>query len=120
MNYAQAESVLREHENPARTDLSEIDKKVLSVLHGLVTGGGDVPGLSPGSSMSMTNATECIWGSSGRGAPGAKRIILAAFSLNPSVLQVEGKTRKKVSVTSEGRKFLEENREAVTAWFGPF
>ena len=83
--------------------------RIVEILDSIREGGGDEPGVGPAQSdgysrsISMTAATECYWGTSGRGNPNAKRKILAAS--NFGYLRVVGKKQLKVSITP-ARTFL--------------
>ena len=73
------------------------------VVDGLINGGGEECGVGENTSahMSMTAATECFWGSSGRGNPNAKAKIRAVANLGFVKVTRVGRTER-VSLTDTG------------------
>jgi len=86
---------------------TELEERLLEILESLRDGGGDETGVGTSDKMiSMTAATECYWGSSGRGSTAAARKIEAAAA-SFGVLKIEGNKRRKVGITRKGRDMLE-------------
>ncbi len=83
------------------------EDKVKELLECLRDGGGRQIGVgdSPESYVTMTNATECYWGTSGRGNPQAKRRIEAAATLGFVNIVRYGRSQR-VSISQRGYDLL--------------
>lgn len=91
--------------------VSQVKQKAWEVVDSLINGGGDKPGLgtSLSSSVSMTDATEMYWGTSGRGNPNAKNRIRIVAQIGFVKITRVGRTER-VSLTPLG---LELHKETI-------
>lgn len=85
-----------------KTD-QEVKQAILDIVSSLIEGGGEEPGIgqSTEATISMTAASECIWGTSGRGNPNAKAKIRAAASFGFVRVIRRGRTER-VGLTDRG------------------
>jgi len=58
-------------------------------------------GMAQGGEITMTDATEAIWGTSGRGNPNAVRLIEATADMGYLRIRAAGKRKRMVSRTSK-------------------
>lgn len=90
-------------EVPVDAFKAKVVSEALQIVDGLVNGGGECRGLGETLTrgMSMTDATECYWGMSGRGNQSAKSRIRGAGHLG--YVRVERRGRNEVvSLTQKG------------------
>lgn len=82
---------------------NELKIRVFEIVEGLVNGGGEEPGIGERTDIgiSMTAATECYWGMSGRGNPNAKAKIRAAANLGYVRVEKRGRNER-VGITDKG------------------
>ncbi len=89
--------------------MNPVEIKLFEIVEAIRDGGGDEPGVGDNGWCYMTAATECLWGTSGRGNPNAKRKIQTAARFG--VLRIVGRTRLKVSITDKGYALLDRRDE---------
>ena len=82
-------------------------EKFTELLECLRDGGGNQLGLGDSGAgfMSMTNATECYWGTSGRGNPNAKARIETAGRFGLLTIVRQGRSQR-VGISEKGYKLL--------------
>ena len=90
--------------------LDRVKAEAFQVVDSLVNGGGEEIGVgeSLSSSVSMTTATECYWGTSGRGNKNAAHRIRIVASLGFVKVAKVGRTER-VSLTQSGLDLYRSN-----------
>lgn len=80
-----------------------VTAEAITIVDCLVNGGGECKGLGEtlDRGMSMTDATECYWGTSGRGNQNAKSCIRGAANLGYVRVQKRGRNEV-VGLTAKG------------------
>jgi len=97
---------LREMESNSSNVPTALEERLLEIVESLRDGGGEALGLldSGRRSISMTDATECFYGSSGRGSRLAIRKIESAANLG--FLIIAGNKRRQVGISKAGYDLL--------------
>ena len=82
---------------------TKLEVTLFEIVESLINGGGEELGLGQHTdrTISMTAATECYWGMSGRGNPNAKARIRGAAHLGLVAVTKQGRNER-VGLTTKG------------------